>query len=266
MKKILSLAIFILTVFASGAQNIPEKPNPPRLVNDLAGVLTPEQRNALEQQLVKFNNETSTQISIVTVKSLDGTSVDDYAFKLGEKWGIGQKGKDNGILILVKPKTRNEKGRAFIATGYGLEGAVPDAVANRIVNNEMIPHFRQNDYYGGLQAAVNTLMKLTKGEFTADGYMKRTQSQGSPFAAFIPFLIFLIFAVVFGRAKRAQRSSLGGSNVPFWVFLGMMGSGRGNSGHWDNFSGGGGGSFGGGGGFGGFGGGSFGGGGAGGSW
>jgi uncharacterized protein len=265
MKNILMLLLFLSTVVGVQAQKLPGKPTPPRLVNDLAGILKPAERNALEQQLVKFNNETSTQISIVTVKSLDGTSVDDFAFKLGEKWGIGQKGKDNGILILVKPKYGNDKGKAFIATGYGVEGAVPDAVANRIVNNEMIPHFKQNDYYGGLQAAVGTLMKLTKGEFTADGYMKRTEPEGSPVAAFIPFLIFLIFVFVFGRARRSQRSSLGGSSLPFWLFMGMSGGGRGHSGHWDNFSGGGGG-FGGGGSFGGFGGGSFGGGGAGGSW
>ncbi len=265
MKNIFIVFLVFVSVSLS-AQKLPEKPNPPRLVNDFAGVLSPEERQALERELVQFNDQTSTQISIVTVKSLDGTSVDDYAFKLGEKWGIGRKGKDNGILILVKPKIGREKGRAFIATGYGLEGAVPDAVANRIVNNEMIPRFKQNDYYGGLQAATTTLMKLTKGEFTADGYMKRTEPQVSPVAAFIPFIIFLIFFFLFSRGRRAQRSSLGRSNLPFWIFLGMMGSGnRGSSGHWDSFSGGGG--FGGGGSsFGGFGGGGFGGGGAGGSW
>jgi len=113
---------------------------------------------------------------------------------------------------------------------------------------------------------VNTLLKLTKGEFTSDGYMKQTQRQESPVAAFIPFLIFLIFAIIFGRARRRAytASGRGGSSLPFWLLMGSMGS-RGHSGHWDNFSGGGG-SFGGGGGFGGFGGGSFGGGGAGGSW
>ena len=265
MRNILTL-LLVLTAFSAFAQKLPEKPNPPRIVNDFAGVLTPEQRQALERELVQFNNSTSTQISVVTVKSLDGTSIDDFAFKLGEKWGIGQKGKDNGILILIKPKFGNDKGHAFIATGYGLEGVVPDAVANRIVDNEMIPHFKQNDYYGGIQAAVGTLMKLTKGEFTADAYMKRSEPQGSLLGALLPFLLFLIFFALFSRARNTKRSSLGGrSNLPFWVFLGMMGSGRGNSGHWDNFSGGGG-SFGGGGGFGGFGGGSFGGGGAGGSW
>ncbi|NPA36038.1 MAG: TPM domain-containing protein [Chlorobi bacterium] len=262
MKNILTVILLLSTLIVS-SQTLPERPEPPRLVNDFAGVLSPQEREALEQQLVRFNNETSTQIAVVTVKSLDGTSVSDYAFKLAEKWGIGQKGKDNGILILLKPKTGNEKGQVFIATGYGLEGAVPDAVANRIVDNEMIPHFRQNDYYGGLQQAVNTLMKLTKGEYTADEYLKKTQRKGNGIAAFIPFLIFIIFFLFFGKARRTQRSSLGG-NIPFWVFLGMMGSGRDHSGHWDNFSGGGG-DFGGGG-FGGFGGGSFGGGGAGGSW
>ena len=265
--KYLTSLIFILSTLVITAQKLPDRPNPPRLVNDLAGVLSESERNALEKQLVQFNNETSTQIAVVTVKSLDGTSPGDYAFKLAEKWGIGQKGKDNGILVLVKPKYGNDKGHAFIATGYGLEGAVPDAVANRIIDNEMIPHFRQNDYYGGIQAAVSTLMKLTKGEFTAEGYMQRTSPKGNGIAALIPFFLFIIFLIFYSRARRIQRASLGRSNLPFWVFL-MMGSGGSHSGggHWDSFSGGGG-SFGGGsGGFGGFGGGSFGGGGAGGSW
>jgi len=264
MKNIFFAFVAFVSVTLS-AQNLPERPVPPHIVNDFAGVLSASERDALEQQLVQFNNETSTQIAIVTVKSLDGTSVDDFAFKLGEKWGIGQKGKDNGILILVKPKYGNEKGKAFIATGYGLEGVVPDAVANRIVDNEMIPHFEQNDYYGGLLAAANTLKKLTRGEFTADAYMQKTKPQGNAIGAFIPFIIFLIFFIFFGRARNAQRSSLGRSSLPFWLFLGMSGGSGSHSGHWDSFSGGGG-SFGGGGGFGGFGGGSFGGGGAGGSW
>jgi uncharacterized protein len=266
MKNIFFAFVAFVSVTLS-AQNLPERPVPPHIVNDFAGVLSASERDALEQQLVQFNNETSTQIAIVTVKSLDGTSVDDFAFKLGEKWGIGQKGKDNGILILVKPKYGNEKGKAFIATGYGLEGVVPDAVANRIVDNEMIPHFEQNDYYGGLLAAANTLKKLTRGEFTAEGYMERTASQGSPVAPFIPFLIFLLLAVFIGRARRNAytASGRGGSSLPFWLLFGASMGSRGHSGHWDNFSGGGG-SFGGGGGFGGFGGGSFGGGGAGGSW
>jgi len=266
MKQITTL-LLIFFAFTAYAQQLPEKPNPPRIVNDFAGVLSVQERESLEQQLIQFNNETSTQIAIVTVKSLDGTSVDDFAFKLGEKWGIGQKGKDNGALILVKPKYGNEKGQAFIALGYGLEGVVPDALANRIVNNEMIPRFKNNDYYSGLLAAATRLTQLSKGEFTAENYMSQTSHKGKVGGGVGSIIFMIIIFFIFSRAGRARNSSLGGrSNLPFWIFLGMMGSGsRGHSGSWDSFSGGGG-SFGGGSSFGGFGGGSFGGGGAGGSW
>ncbi len=263
MKKIVALLI-IFSALTASAQQLPDKPKPPRIVNDFAGVLSPQERDNLERQLVQFNRETSTQIAIVTVKSLDGTSVDDYAFKLGEKWGIGQKGKDNGVLILVKPKYGNEKGQAFIALGYGLEGVVPDAFANRIVDNEMIPHFRNNDYYSGLLAAMTRLTQLTKGEFTAENYMKQTSHKGKVGGGIGTIIFMIIIFFIFSRAGSARKSSMGRS-LPFWVFLGMMGGGRSHGGSWDSFSGGGG-SFGGGGGFGGFGGGSFGGGGAGGSW
>ncbi len=265
MKYLLALILSSFSVVLS-AQQLPEKPNPPRIVNDFAGILSEQERQSLEKQLVQFNNETSTQIAIVTVKSLDGTSIDDYAFKLGEKWGIGQKGKDNGALILVKPKYGNEKGRAFIALGYGLEGVVPDALANRIVDNEMIPRFKNNDYYGGLLAAATRLTQLTKGEFTAENYMSQTSHKGKVGGGVGTIIFMIIMFFIFSRAGRARNSSLGRSNLPFWIFLGMMGSGsRGHGGSFDSFSGGGG-SFGGGSSFGGFGGGSFGGGGAGGSW
>jgi uncharacterized protein len=168
-------------------------------------------------------------------------------------------------LVLVQPKVGNQKGNAYVATGYGLEGAVPDAVANRIVNNEMIPHFKQNDYAGGIGAAVGVLMELTRGEYTAEGYLKSTKKSGSLFGGFGFILIIFVIMIVMARGQKGRHSSLG-KDLPFWVLLSMLGSGSSrHAGSWDSFSSGSG-SFGGGGGFGGFGGGSFGGGGAGGSW
>lgn len=247
------------------AQNFPEKTNPPRIVNDYANFLSPQETQTLENKLVQFNNQSSSQIAIVVVKSLDGYDPASYAFVLGEKWGIGQKGKNNGILILVKPKYQNSKGEVYIATGYGLEGAVPDAITKRIVNNEILPYFKQGMYYKGLDAATNRIIELTRGEYTAEQYREDTSRKrsGSAIPAAIIFLIIIIFSFI-GRAKRARHYSVG-HNVPFWIAMGMMSSNRSHGGSYGNFSSGGG-SFGGGGGFGGFGGGSFGGGGAGGSW
>jgi uncharacterized protein len=261
---------FLLMLAASGssafAQDIPARPEPPRLVNDFAGVLNADEIRALEAKLVAFNDSTSTQITVVIVPTLNGYEKSDYAYRLGQQWGVGQKDKNNGAVVLIKPKTGNEKGEAYIATGYGLEGVIPDALAKRIVENEMIPAFRQNDYYGGVNAAVTTMISLAKGEYTAEQYTKRTKNDAKPYGILVPLIILIIVFMTI-RGSRAKTNSIG-KNIPFWTAFWLLGSmGRGHSGSWNNFSSGSGGfGGGGGGGFGGFGGGSFGGGGAGGSW
>lgn len=262
-------SFIVLLLLAAGIpglpQDIPDRPVPPKIVNDFAGLLKPEEVASLESKLVSFNDTTSTQIAIVTVVSLKGYDPADFAYRLGQKWGIGQKGKNNGVLILVKPKTVTEKGQAFITPGYGLEDVIPDAICKRIVENEMLPRFKEDDYYGGINAAANVIMDLAKGKYTASQYSKKHDA--GPLGLIVPVIILMIvlFAI---RAGRASSHSVGKS-LPWWMGLWMLGStGRGQGGHWNNFSSGSGffGGGGGGGGFGGFGGGSFGGGGAGGSW
>lgn len=258
---ILTLLIALFTSNIS-AQDIPKRPNPPRLVNDFGDMLSTSEESHLERSLVEFNNQTSTQITIVTVKSLNGYDKSDFAYRIGEEWGVGQKGKNNGILILVKPKTASSRGEAFIATGYGVEGAIPDATAYAIVNNEMIPHFKRGEIYEGFVSTIYTIMELTRGEYTADAYMKRGGRGKQPAAGGGIIFLIIMFVVLRSIFSRRRHHTFGGSALP-WFFLGsMMGGSRGSS--FSDFSGGGG-SFGGGS-FGGFGGGSFGGGGAGGSW
>lgn len=270
--RLISICILLCLSFANDliAQDIPAKPVPPRLVNDFAGILSTREVNSLEQKLVAFNDSTSTQIAVVTVKSLDGYPIEDYSQRLAEKWGIGQKGRNNGMLVLIKPKTGNERGQARIETGYGVEGAVPDLLASEIVDNEMIPSFRNGDYYGGIDKATSTLMALSRGEFTADQYQKNMRGSSAkkdkPGIFLIIFIIFLI--ILFSRRGGGggrNRRITSRNDLPFWLLMGMLGSGRSHRGSWGGFSGGGG-FGGGGGGFGGFGGGSFGGGGASGSW
>ena len=265
MRKLL-LLLFVFMGFGVWGQVIPERPNPPRLVNDLAGLLSPEQIQTLENDLVEFYNLTSTQIAVVVTPDLGGTSIDDFAFKLGEKWGVGHQGRNNGIVMIIKPKTRDSKGEAFVATGYGLEGVVPDVVARRIVDHEMIPHFRSNDYASGIAAGVGTLKQLTQGEFTAEGYLKKTKSNATGIGGGAGIFIILLIIFIISKVGSARKSAIG-HDLPFWVALSMLGSaGRSNSGSWGSFSSGSGGFGSSGGGFGGFGGGSFGGGGSGGSW
>lgn len=272
LKTSILLILCLVFITAVYADDFPPRPKPPRLVNDFTGTLNKNEIGKLERKLVNFNDTTSTQIVVVLVKSFHGYDKAQYADRLGELWGVGQKGKENGIVVLVKPKTRTSRGEAFIATGYGLEGAVPDAVAKRIVESEMIPAFKKNMYYAGLDNATKTLMKLTAGEFTADQYLKRTVRSGrSPIGFIIPLIIFIIILIrIFSSRKRmSQYSGRRGSSLPFWTALFLANNlGGSHKGTWNNFSSGGGsfGGFSGGGSFGGFGGGSFGGGGAGGSW
>lgn len=259
--------LFFAGLVIGQTEVFPPRPEPPRAVNDFAGFLSPDEALRLEQKLVDFTNRTSTAIVIAIVPDLQGYDPSDYAFQLAEKWGIGQKGKNNGILILVKPKTESSRGEVFIAVGYGLESVVPDAVAARIVRNEILPRFREGDYAGGLNAAVDILVSLTEKEFTADEYMNRGISPAAGIVL-VFLLVFLVIGIsVIANARRAKHYSVGKSGIPWWVWLMMANSGsRSHRGSWGSFSSGSG-MFGGGGrGFGGFGGGSFGGGGAGGSW
>lgn len=266
-KFFLFLVTFLLVQNLFAQAEFPARPEPPRLVNDLAGVLAPDQATALENKLDQFNEKTSTQIAIVTINDLNGYDKADYSFRLAEQWGIGQKGKNNGILILVKPKTQTSKGEVFVAVGYGLEGVVPDIVAREtIIQNEILPAFRQGDYYAGLDRGTTVLMSLTAGEYTADQYTKATAKKGHGIGGIGIIVIILVIIFLFNRGNNNHHNI--GSHPGFWsslLLMNMLGGHRGGS--WGDFSGGRGGFGGGsGGGFGGFGGGSFGGGGAGGSW
>jgi uncharacterized protein len=203
---------------------------------------------------------------VALVKTLNGYTKEDFADRLAEQWGVGQKNKDNGVVILVKPKYRDEKGEARISVGYGLEGAIPDAICKRIVENEMIPSFKNGDYFTGIDKAATTVMALAAGEYTAEQYKKATK--GSLLGLILPIIIIVVI-FLFMRKNSGNHFNSGSKGQGLWtsIWLASMLGSRGGSGSWGDFRSGGG-SFGGGGGggFGGFGGGSFGGGGAGGSW
>ena len=270
MKKKLSLLIGMLLALALEAQEIPDPMQPPRMVNDFSGLLESTQREQLEEKLQTFYYQTSTQIYVVVLDDIGGYDIAEFTFLLGDKWGVGTQGMDNGAVILMNPSPDHMQGDVFIATGYGLEGAVPDAIARRIIEYDIIPWFKQQDYHAGLEAATNTMMELTRGEYTADEYLQNKRTERSP-GSNIPALGVMIFIVLLftllGRGRAARQYALG-HNIPFLLALFMLSGSRGSHrGSFGTFSSGSG-SFGGfgGGGFGGGGGGSFGGGGAGGSW
>ncbi len=242
-------------------KELPARPSPQRLVNDLAGMMTPAQQEKLEQQLVEFDNTTSSQVAVVTVPSLNDHDVAEYAIALFNNWGIGRKGKNNGILIFASSGDR----KMWIVTGQGMEGALTDAQAGRIVRNEMVPEFKAGNYYNGFDKAAKAVIAATKGEYTNENPPGSDGGGGLvPFVILFIIIAIIVLAVIKGGGKGGgggNYMSRRGGDFITGAILGSIFSGGG--------SGSSGGSFGGGssgGGFGGFGGGYSGGGGAGGSW
>jgi len=245
-------------------QAIPPKPDPPRLVNDLAHVMTPDQIASLESKLVAYDDSTSVQIAVVTVPTTGDYDIGDYALKILRDWGIGNKKTNNGVLILAAIQDR----KVYIATGYGMEGSIPDITAKSIVDNEIVPNFRgggQDNYYRGFDQASDAIIKAAAGEYKApEGYRHRGRGRsGGGNIIGIAAIIFIILILIIGRSGGGGRGGGGlfsGSGILPFILGSMIGSSS-RGGGWS-----GGGDSGGGGGFGGFGGGSGGGGGAGGSW
>jgi uncharacterized protein len=253
-----------ILLFINNAQAMPARPSPPRLVNDFEKLLTPAEINALENKLASYARSHSTQIVIIITNDLYGMEISDFSTRIGTEWGVGTAGSENGVIVTVSPQLR----KTFIATGYGLEGVIPDITAKRIVENEVLPHFRNGNYYQGLDQATGVIMQLAAGEFAASDYA--AQDEVPPGAVFLPFLLIILLVIFLSRKRNSFHEP--GKNIPFWTLFWLLSSGsRGSRGSFGNFSSGRGsfgqrgGSFGGGG-FGGFGGGRFGGGGAGGSW
>ena len=248
----LLLGLLLVLIFGTGLNaQLPSPSNPPRLVNDYTGTLSASQINTLEHKLVAYNDSTSTQILVMLVDDLQGYSIEQYATEIGHSWGVGQKDKGNGVVILVKPKKGSERGEVNISTGYGMEQYVTDATGKNIIEKEMIPAFKEGDYYTGIDNAVNVIMDLCSGKFTQDEY---NDGEGIPGWLTLLFIIAVIIVFIKFSSGSGQNYSGGGSRT-IWI---PMGGGYGGG-----FGGGGGFS---GGGFGGFGGGGFGGGGASGSW
>ena len=243
------LLLVMLTFSTTLKAQLPSPSNPPRLVNDYTGTLSAAQISTLERKLVAYNDSTSTQILVLLVDDLQGYSVEQYATEIGHSWGVGQKGKNNGAVILVKPKKGSERGQVNISPGYGMEEYVTDATAKRIIEKEMIPAFKDNDYYTGINNAVNVIMDLCSGKFSQDEY-----SDGDGFPLWLIILFIIAIMVVFSKFSGGGQNYSGGGTRTIWIPMGggFGGGGFGGGGHS--------------GGFGGFGGGGFGGGGASGSW
>ncbi len=256
-KKILPLLLLLVFSVAAFCQNLPQRPVPARLVNDYTNTLTEDQKQSLENKLVAFDDSTSTQIAVVIIPSLDGYDVAEYNVALGRAWGVGGKEFSNGVVLLVAKNDR----KLNIATGYGVEGALPDITCKHIIDEEIVPNFKGDDYYRGINEGTDAIIKAVKGEYNTP----RNKGKGSRkgFSTLMIIILIIVFLIVSrgGGGKGGKFMSRRGSILGPMILADLLGGGGRGGGGW---SGGGGSS--GGGGFGGFGGGSFGGGGASGSW
>jgi uncharacterized protein len=260
--------LFLLAITSTWGQfEIPEKPEKETSVYDYINLLSVVQKNALEQKLIRYSDSTSTQIVVAVIASTEGENITYLGAQWGQKWGIGQAGKDNGVLILLARDDR----KIAINTGYGVEGNLTDAMSRRIIENIIVPEFKTGDYYGGLNNGADTIFKVLNGEFTEDRSF--TTEDGFPLRALFPFIVFFIILIILSKRNKGNGGNNGSGKkrgLDLWdvIILSNMGrSGRTGGGFGGSGGFGGGGSFGGGGGFGGgFGGGGFGGGGASGGW
>jgi uncharacterized protein len=172
---------------------------PTGFVNDFAGLLTLEQGQALEDKLANFEKETTNEISVVIIESLQGDTIENFAVELFEEWGIGKKDKDNGVLILIAEEEREIR----IEVGYGLEGFLTDAQSYWIIDKVMVPSFREGNYYEGINGATDKIIAATRGEEIPVSEGDEEMEQVFPYLVFIPLIAFFLIwlASILGRSK-----------------------------------------------------------------
>jgi uncharacterized protein len=244
-----ALALLFLACGASrAAEVIP--PAPAAYFNDYAGVIRPDAAAALNTELDQFERATSNQVLVAIYPHMQSdSSIEDYTVRVAQAWGVGQKGKKNGavLFVFVEDHTLN------IEVGYGLEGALPDALCQRIIDDQIVPRIHEGDFTGAMQAGVHSILAATRGEYKGTGSTDAQGGQGDlplPFVGLI-FFILILFSVIrsFQHVvyNGTGRRGYWASGVP-WVFMGGGGGGGSSGGGFSGggFSGGGG-SFGGGG-------------------
>ena len=183
-------------------------------VNDYADMISPSAESRIEAELRAFEQSDSTQISILTIPSLEGESIEDFGIKAGEAWKIGQKGKYNGIIFLVSKQERKIR----IEVGRGLEGRVTDLMAGRIVDLVVKPSFKRGDFDGGFISGVSSLIDASRGEFKANG--NHRQQKYTKSSRFFTFLIFGVFVMLFlGSISRILGGISGAVGLPAIAFL-----------------------------------------------
>ncbi len=215
----LTACLFLALVFCSGlhGQNAPDFPGLSGRIVDQTGLLDAETRAKLDQQLAAHESETSNQIVVVTVNSLEGLDIADYALQLGRHWGIGTSDKNNGVVFLIAPNER----KARIEVGYGLEGALPDGLAGNILRHNILPSFREDDYPGGIDKGVSAILEAIRGEYTppANAVTKR-DGVTNTLERFIP-LFFIAFIGLSHALRRVANRRVANASFPS-AFAGLF--------------------------------------------
>ncbi len=219
--------------FLWAQDQIPKRPDPPRLVNTFFSesqqFLSPQQEEQLNNKLVNFAKNTSNQICIVAIDELKGAEPAQYATWIIQQWGLGQKDKRNGVVVLVKlPSQKDPRRTLFIATGYGLEGAIPDLMTKKIRENEIVPYFKTGDFFQGLDKGTDALMKAAQGEYNVKMKSKPEDSTAGIFF----FLFIIIIIVVIARSFFKGGGGSRGGGYTYYDgggFIGGWGGGGGSS-------------------------------------
>lgn len=204
-----SLGVILLLSIYTATAAIPDRPEPARFVNDLAGVFVTSQCDSLESRLAAYSDTTTTQIVVVTVVDLEGQDAASYATEVGQKWGVGSGEFNNGVVILVKPKNDNGSGEVFIATGYGLEGAIPDAYAKRIINEIMIPNFIKDDYFAAVAGACDKIIRLADGEEFVSS--SGGDDEGGSMLIVVLFIVLILYLVFRRKTTGGTSGGTGGT-------------------------------------------------------
>lgn len=218
MKRILILAILALMPLPLLALDVPQLTG---RVNDYAKLLSPEVATRLEQKLAAFEREQSTQIVVLTIPSLQGDNIDQFAIRVVEQWKIGQKGKDNGVLLVLAQAERKVR----IEVGMGLQGVLPDITAGQIIRNVMRPLLISNNFDQALSAGADAIMSATKGEFTASPQGPDRKSHKKSSSSLTFFLLAAVAAAILGTFSRYLGGVAGAAGLPLAAYLTFPGVG-----------------------------------------
>jgi uncharacterized protein len=249
MRRALPFVLLLHTLFllaiAVGQAAEPEFPPLTGRVNDRAGLLSERDQRELDAALERFETETTNQIVVATLESLQGLSIEEYGYQLGRHWGVGQQGKDNGALLIVAPEEREVR----IEVGYGLEGELTDAQSRTIIETSILPHFRQGDFAAGIKAGVAAMIETLGGSYNPDlppVQVDESDRAPAPFPLALAMLTIMVFIVLNRLSGRRGRRGGHGGLIIIPGGWGGRHDRSGGGGRGGGFSGGGG-SFGGGG-------------------